>query len=112
MESIRQGIEDVKTCLDEATHRPGGAKSSDVAQAMRTFVGSCYLRHLQITSSNGEKLEQVVTALYGPPGKPEEGLIDVRRQLCRLARFFAWGGAVLGSAIIGLLFKVIERSVL
>ena len=101
-----QSASQVKSCLDEALNRPGGPTTTDLANAMKLFVGECYLRHVEITMNSNSRLQKLSDALYGPEGEPEKGLLDLKRSICRVLKVMTWVGAIVGSAIVWLLKEI------
>lgn len=100
-------VEEVRSCLSEAIDK--GATIEDIARAMHTFVTVCYTRQLDMSAKTRETVKKLYDALYGPEGDPEEGLLHLRRQLCRLARIGLGLLTALGAAVIWLLQQVLSQ---
>ena len=51
-------IREVKTCLDAIVTQPE-VSNKDLARAMQSFVAHCYIRHVEITTSNAKKVDHI-----------------------------------------------------
>ena len=101
-------VQQVKTCLDESMQRPDGPQAADIAQAMRLFVGGCWMQQHALNQDHAKDLALIKQALYGEENAGG-GLMDMKRDLCRLVRVAAVIGGVIGTVVTALLIQILSR---